>query len=134
MSKKQIIALWTRFHELDTDNRADTKGLKGYLDADDFGRIPKFDENPMAPRLIKVIFDDFGSNGQLKFPQFVNFMSIFSQMELDSQDPSSHHHHHQRRYSTTPIPSSPSKTALELVKFSADDSAKARKVKFMFRV
>lgn len=139
LSKKQISSLWTRFFELDRDGRGENKGYKGYLDADDFGRVPKFDENPIAPRLIKVIFDDFGSDGKLTFIQFVNFMSIFSQMEIGGHE---HHHHHlslhghsHPKQTTAPISSANSKkTAIETVKFSPKDTAKARKIKFMFRV
>ncbi len=135
LSKKQISALWSRFHELDRDGRGDTKGYKSYLDADDFGRVPKFDENPVAPRLIKVILDDFGSNGKLTFPQFVNFMNTFGQSERGGHH---HHHHSSKRHSsiqtlTTTMQGS-SRTDLENVKYSYDDTPKTRKVKFMFRV
>jgi hypothetical protein len=133
LSKKQISSLWTRFYELDLDGRGDTKGYKSYIDADDLGRVPKFDENPMAPRLIKVILDDFGSDGKLTFPQFVTFMNTFGQSERGG-----HHHHHSKRHSsiqtlTTPIRTS-TKTDPEKVKYSFDDTPKTRKIKFMFRV
>jgi len=136
LSKKQISSLWTRFNELDRDGRGDTKGYKGYLDADDLGRVPKFDENPIAPRLIRVILDDFGSDGKLIFPQFVYFMSTFGQCQQGGHH---HHHHHQsKRHSTVQTLTSPNrtstKTGLENVKYSFDDTPKTRKVKFMFRV
>jgi hypothetical protein len=135
LSKKQISSLWTRFYELDLDGRGDTKGYKSYIDADDLGRVPKFDENPMAPRLIKVILDDFGSDGKLTFPQFVTFMNTFGQSERGGHH---HHHHHSKRHSsiqtlTTPIRTS-TKTDPEKVKYSFDDTPKTRKIKFMFRV
>ena len=122
LSKKQVAALWTRFNELDCDARGESKGFKGYLDADDFGRVPKFDENPIAPRLIKVIFDDFGDDEKLTFAQFVHFMSTFGQTERHKHRPS------------IPMAMTSSKTDQEKVKFSADDSPKLRKIKFMFRV
>ena len=131
LSKKQISSLWTRFHELDCDGRGEAKGFKGYLDEDDFGRVPKFDENPIAPRLVKVIFDDFGSNGKLTFPQFVNFMSTFGQTERAGGH--DNHHHHHTTHASPPAVSS-TKTDLENVTYSPHDSAKIRKIKFMFRV
>ncbi len=96
--------------------------------------MPKFDENPIAPRLIRVILDDFGSDGKLIFPQFVYFMSTFGQCERGGHH--HHHHHHPKRHSLTtqtPIRTS-SKTDLENVKYSFDDTPKTRKIKFMFRV
>ncbi|CAF1603636.1 unnamed protein product [Adineta ricciae] len=141
LSKKQISSLWTRFYELDRDGRGETKGYKGYLDAVDLNRVPKFDENPMAPRLIKVILDDFGSDARLTFPQFVYFMSTFGQCERGGHE---HHHHHRHSHpkhqSSTPATTSNSasqlvtKSPLENVKYSPDDTPKTRKVKFMFRM
>jgi hypothetical protein len=124
LSKKQIGALWTRFHELDRDGRGDAKGYKDYLDVDDLGRVPKFDENPIASRLIKVIFDDFGADGKLTFTQFVNFMNTFGQSE----------HRRQIRSSSTATLPSMAKADLESNKSSTDDTALLRKVKFIFRV
>ncbi|CAF2450757.1 unnamed protein product [Rotaria sp. Silwood2] len=145
LSKKQISALWTRFYELDCDDRGEAKGYKGYLDGNDFGRVPKFDENPIAARLITVIFDDFGSNDKLTFPQFVNFMSTFSQCERGGHEHHHRHHHHhhygKRRSSVqtltsnnTPQLGSSTLTDLENVKYSPDDTPKTRKIKFMFRM
>ena len=122
LSKKQVSALWTRFNELDCDSRGESKGFKGYLDSEDFRRVPKFDENPIAPRLIQVIFDDFAEEGRLTFPQFVHFMSTFGQTE------------HHKRHSAMPMRVTSSKTDQEKVKFCPEDSPKLRKIKFMFRV
>ncbi|CAF1091841.1 unnamed protein product [Adineta steineri] len=139
LSKKQISSLWTRFYELDCDARGDAKGHKGYLDVDDFGRVPKFDENPIAPRLIKVIFDDFGSDGKLSFPQFVAFMSTFGQCERGGHHQHHHNHNHSKNHSmqTTAlnnISSTGTKTPLENVQYCPDDTPKTRKIKFMFRM
>ena len=123
LPRKKIAALWTRFYELDRDGRGDAKGYKGYLDADDLSRIPKFDENPIAPRLIKVIFDDFGTDGKLTFRQFVDFMSTFSQCERPGY-----------RASTSTAASPSTRTDLETIRYSTDDSAKKRKIKFIFHV
>jgi Ca2+-binding EF-hand superfamily protein len=123
LSKKQINSLWIRFHELDCDGQGEAKGYKGYLDADDLYRVPKFGANPIAPRLIKVIFDDYGSNGKLTFGQFVEFMSTFAQRGRQ-----------RRRSSVATILSTSAKTDLESIKYSPGDSAKIRKVKFIFRV
>ena len=96
------------------------KGCKEYLDADDLGRVPKFDENPIAPRLIKVILDDFGSNGRLSFPQFVYFMSTFGQCQRGGHENHHHHHHHMKRHSsnqaTTSNNISPTSTKTALLK------------------
>ena len=128
LSKRQISSLWTRFYELDRDGRGDAKGYKGYLDADDLGRVPKFNENPIAKRLIKVIFDDFGSDGKLTFRQFVDFMSTFAQRERGG--------HNQRRRSSTSAQTitSTAKTDLESIKYCPNDTARTRKIKFIFRV
>jgi hypothetical protein len=103
------------------------RGYKGYLDPDDLSRVPKFDENPIAPRLIKVIFDDFGSNGKLTFPQFVDFMSTFAQRERG-------HDNRRRRSSAQAMPSTTTKTDLESIRYTSDDSARTRKIKLIFRV
>ncbi|CAF1291128.1 unnamed protein product [Adineta steineri] len=126
LSKRQISSLWTRFYELDRDGRGNGQGYKGFLDADDLRRVPKFSENPMASRLVKVIFDDFGSNGQLTFRQFVNFMSTFVQCERGR--------HNQRRPSAFQAVMSTTKTDLESIKYCPGDSAKIRKMKFIFRM
>ncbi|CAF1146817.1 unnamed protein product [Rotaria sp. Silwood1] len=125
LSKKQIGSLWTRFYELDRDARGDTEGYKGYLDADDLGRLRKFDENPIASRLIKVIFDDFGSNGKLTFSQFVHFMSTFAQRKRTG-------HHQERHSSIQTIMATTRKTDLESIKYSPHDSERTRKIKFIF--
>lgn len=91
------------------------------------GRIPKFDENPIASRLIKVIFDDFGSNGKLTFRQFVDFMSTFVQRERGSGI-------NARRSSIQTAASTATKTDLESIRYAPADSGKTRKVKFIFRV
>ncbi|CAF0967793.1 unnamed protein product [Rotaria sordida] len=146
LSKKQVSSLWTRFNELDCDDRGETKGYKGYLDGNDFGRVPKFDENPIATRLIKVILDDFGSNDRLTFAQFVNFMSTFSQCEIGGHEhhhrPHHHHHPHGKRRSSiqvltsnnTPRLGSSTLNDVENVKYSPYDTPKTRKIKFMFRM
>ncbi|CAF2663131.1 unnamed protein product [Rotaria sp. Silwood2] len=125
LSKKQICALWTRFYELDRDARGDCQGYKGYIDVDDLARVPKFDENPIASRLIKVIFDDFGSNGKLTFSQFVDFMSTFAQRKRSG-------HHQERHSSTQTIITTATKTDLESIKYSPDDTERIRKIKFIF--
>lgn len=127
LTRKQICSLWTRFYELDRDGRGEAKGYKGYLDADDLRRTPKFDENPIASRLIKVIFDDFGTNDKLTFRQFVSFMSTFTQHGSGG-------HYRRRRSSVQTLTSTSAKTDLETVQYSAEDSAKIRKIKFIFRV
>ena len=126
LSKKQISALWKRFYELDCDARGETKGFKGYLDADDLNRVPKFDENPIAPRLIDVILDDYGGNGKLTFSQFVNFMTTFGQTERGGHDHHHHHHHHHSKRSSISRPTTVTRTDAESVKFFAGRYAEKR--------
>jgi hypothetical protein len=59
-------------------------------------------------------------------------MSTFGKCERGGHD---HHHHHRyvKRQSSIPTVIS-TKTDLENVKYSSNDTPKARKVKFMFRV
>jgi hypothetical protein len=116
---------------LDCDARGESKGHKDYLDAEDLRRVPKFDENPIAPRLIRVILDDFGSDGKLNFAQFVHFMSVFSQSEraTDETRPIA-----SARNQSNIAATNANKTDLETVRFSPDDTPKTRKVKFIFRV
>lgn len=89
--------------------------------------------------------DDFGSDEKLTFPQFVNFMSTFSQCERGGHEHHHrhhHHHHHGKRRSSiqiltgnnTPQLGSSTGTDLDNVKYSPDDTPKTRKIKFMFRV
>ena len=89
-------------------------------------RIPKFDANPIAPRLIKVIFDDFGTDGKLTFRQFVDFMSTFAQCERPG--------YKENRASMPTAASASTRTDLETTRYSADDSVKKRKIKFIFHV
>ncbi|CAF0817230.1 unnamed protein product [Didymodactylos carnosus] len=121
LAKNQISALWVRFEELDQDVNGEGKGSKGYLTLDDLSRVPKFDENPMASRLMKVIFDDFGTDGKLNFKHFVQFMSIFS-----------------RRESSLRTTADTSKKILKNdesdVSYSMHDTNVARKIKFIFRM
>jgi len=119
LTKRQINALWIRFDELDVvDARNETKVSKGYLDYDDLRRVQKFDENPIARRLIKVIFDDFATDGKLYFKQFVKFMSTFTQRE------SNLHNTNKQKSEVQP----------ENTRYSMYDSTKDRKIKFIFRM
>lgn len=126
LSRKKVSALWTRFYELDRDARGEAKGYKGYLEADDLSRIPKFDANPISPRLMKVIFDDFGTDGKLTFRQFVDFMSTFAQCERPGYD--------KNQVSIPTAASASTRTDLETTRYAADDSVKKRKIKFIFHV
>lgn len=127
LSRRQISSLWTRFNELDRDARGDMKGCKGYLNIDDLRRVRKFDENPIASRLIKVIFDDFATNGQLNFSQFVDFMSTFAQRKRSG-------HHQETRLTAQTEIATTLKKDIEPIKYTSDDSEKMRKIKFIFSV
>ncbi|CAF0933910.1 unnamed protein product [Didymodactylos carnosus] len=121
LTKKAIRALWTRFKDLDRDVSGGDS--KGYLTLDDLSRVPKFDENPIAPRLMKVIFDDFGTNDKLNFKQFAQFMSIFSRREthLSLRARTDSNKNTLKNYETD-------------VRYSMYDTILAKKIKFMFRM
>lgn len=59
-SAKQVKRLYSRFTSLDKDNT-------GYLDKQDFVRIPELHVNPLRDRIIEVLLDDNGS--------FIKFLS-----------------------------------------------------------
>ena len=50
---KQVKRLYSRFTTLDRDNT-------GYLDRQDFVRIPELHVNPLRDRIIEVLIDDNG--------------------------------------------------------------------------
>ena len=89
----------------------------------DFSRLSKFNENPIASRLIGIIFDDFGLHQTLTFAQFVNLMTTFGQCEKSKFD--RYFRHYSKRRTILPT---------ENVNYSLDDTSKLRKIKFMFRV
>jgi len=76
--------------------------------------------------LLKVIFDDFGSDNKLDFRQFIDFMSTFSQSKRTN--------HSQRRASNQTVITASTKTDLESARYLPNDSAKIRKIKFIFHV
>ena len=53
-SPKQVKRLYSRFTTLDRDNT-------GYLDRQDFVRIPELHVNPLRDRIIEVLIDDNGN-------------------------------------------------------------------------
>jgi len=72
-SRRQIIRLWHRFNQLD-------KEAKGYLNREDFMRIPELAINPLADQLIRSFFDDVslaGDDGHVNFRQFIHTLAIF---------------------------------------------------------
>lgn len=76
--------------------------------------------------MLKVIFDDFGNDNKLDFRQFIDFMSTFSQSKRT--------HHSQRRASNQTVITASTKTDLESSRYLSNDSAKIRKIKFIFHV
>lgn len=53
-NQKQVMRLYSRFASLDKNNR-------GYLDKQDFIRIPELHVNPLRDRIIEVLIDDNGN-------------------------------------------------------------------------
>lgn len=76
---KQIKRLYNRFTSLDKDNT-------GYLNRQDFLRIPELHVNPMCDRIIEVLIDDHGQDGKLNFKQFVKVFSIFRRGKVDQNE------------------------------------------------
>ena len=66
----QIKRLHNRFTSLDKDNT-------GVLDKHDLLRISELHVNPLCDRIIEVLIDDKGENGQLNFRQFAQVFAIF---------------------------------------------------------
>ena len=66
----QIKRLYTRFTNLDKDNM-------GVLNKHDLLRIPELHANPLCDRIIEVLIEDKGHDGQLNFRQFAEIFAIF---------------------------------------------------------
>jgi calcineurin B family protein 1 len=81
-SPKQIKRLYNRFTSLDKDNT-------GYLNKQDFLRIPELHVNPLCDRIIEVLIDDNGQDGKLNFRQFSKVFSTFRRGKSDINDSNS---------------------------------------------
>jgi Ca2+-binding EF-hand superfamily protein len=73
---KQIKRLYNRFTTLDKDKT-------GYLNKEDFKKIPELHVNPLRDRIIEVLVDDNGQDGKLNFLQFVKVFSTFRKIKGD---------------------------------------------------
>ncbi|KAL3083198.1 hypothetical protein niasHS_011000 [Heterodera schachtii] len=73
-SRNQIVRLYSRFLSLDRQGR-------GYLDRDDFQRIPELAINPLGDRIVDAFFSEFGDSGAkvelINFRQFVKVLAHF---------------------------------------------------------
>uniref|UniRef100_A0A914HJ13 EF-hand domain-containing protein n=1 Tax=Globodera rostochiensis TaxID=31243 RepID=A0A914HJ13_GLORO len=73
-SRNQIVRLYSRFLSLDRQGR-------GYLDRDDFQRIPELAINPLGGRIVDAFFSGFGESGAkselINFRQFVKVLAHF---------------------------------------------------------
>jgi calcineurin B family protein 1 len=67
---KQIKRLYNRFASLDKDNT-------GYLNRQDFLKIPELHINPLCDRIIEVLIDDYGQDTKLNFRQFAKLFATF---------------------------------------------------------
>ncbi len=81
-SPNQIKRLYNRFTSLDKDNT-------GYLNKQDFLRIPELHVNPLCDRIIEVLIDDNGQDGKLNFRQFAKVFSTFRRGKSDQNDSNS---------------------------------------------
>jgi calcineurin B family protein 1 len=78
-TSKQIKRLYNRFKSLDKDNM-------GYLNKQDFSRIPELHVNPLCDRIIEVLIEDHGCDAKINFKQFVKLFSIFRRGKSDQND------------------------------------------------
>ncbi|KAI3422050.1 hypothetical protein GPALN_012587 [Globodera pallida] len=73
-SRNQIVRLYSRFLSLDRQGR-------GYLDRDDFQRIPELAINPLGGRIVDAFFSGFGESSAkselINFRQFVKVLAHF---------------------------------------------------------
>ena len=69
-NSKQIKRLYNRFLSLDKD------GL-GFLTKQSLLRIPELNVNPLRDRIVDVILDDHGQDGNINFKQFALLFSVF---------------------------------------------------------
>ncbi|CAK5079041.1 unnamed protein product [Meloidogyne enterolobii] len=78
VSRNQIVRLYSRFLSLDRQGR-------GYLDREDFLRIPELAINPLGDRIVDAFFTDHGVNdpetdARINFRQFVKVLAHFRPM------------------------------------------------------
>lgn len=78
----QIKRLYNRFTSLDKDTT-------GYLNKQDFLRIPELHVNPLCDRIIEVLIDDNGQDGKLNFRQFAKVFSTFRRGKSGQNDANS---------------------------------------------
>uniref|UniRef100_A0A914CLX3 EF-hand domain-containing protein n=1 Tax=Acrobeloides nanus TaxID=290746 RepID=A0A914CLX3_9BILA len=71
-SKNQIVRLYSRFLSLDRQGR-------GYLDREDFLRIPELAINPLGDRIVDAFFTETGSDTdfRINFRQFIRVLAHF---------------------------------------------------------
>ena len=79
---KQVKRLYNRFTSLDKDNM-------GYLNRQDFLRIPELHINPLCDRIIEVLIDDYGQDSKLNFRQFAKLFSTFRRGKSEQNDSNS---------------------------------------------
>lgn len=77
-SRNQIVRLYSRFLSLDRQGR-------GYLDREDFLRIPELAINPLGDRIVDAFFTESGytdpdGDGHINFRQFAKVLAHFRPM------------------------------------------------------
>lgn len=79
-TSNQIERLWSRFTSLD-------KHQKGYLNREDFLRIPELAINPLGDRIVHAFFQESNSGDQevVNFPDFVRVLSHFRPLKKNAE-------------------------------------------------
>jgi len=79
-SRNQIVRLYSRFINLD-------KRGQGYLDRDDFLRIPELAINPLGDRIVDAFFMHSEDNEHINFRQFMRVLARFRPIEKKKPTP-----------------------------------------------
>ncbi|KAK6109432.1 calcium-binding protein, putative [Brugia malayi] len=79
-SRNQIVRLYSRFLSLDKQGR-------GYLDRDDFLRIPELAINPLGDRIVDAFFTETEDLGQkINFREFIRVLAHFRPISKEKRN------------------------------------------------
>jgi len=80
-SRNQIVRLYSRFLSLDKQGR-------GFLDRDDFLRIPELAINPLGDRIVDAFFTETDDNEQkINFHEFIRVLAHFRPINKNKPHP-----------------------------------------------
>uniref|UniRef100_A0A914X6R8 EF-hand domain-containing protein n=1 Tax=Plectus sambesii TaxID=2011161 RepID=A0A914X6R8_9BILA len=80
-SRNQIVRLYSRFLSLDKQGR-------GFLDRDDFLRIPELAVNPLGDRIVDAFFTESDDNEQkINFHEFIRVLAHFRPINKSKPHP-----------------------------------------------